>query len=411
MSLDGIVIVGGGQAAAQLASSLRREGCEEHIVMLCAEPYPPYHRPPLSKGYLRGRVGRVQLPIRKEEFYHEKQIDLRLGQRVTGIDRNARQAVTADGQTVSYRRLALACGAQVRRLSVPGDELDGVHYLRTLDDADQLVSRLAQSAHVVVIGGGFLGLEFAASASALGKRPVLLETATRLTPRISADCISEFYREQHESHGVTVHTGVQVAEFGGHNGQVREVRCADGKIFPADLVLVSIGVLPNTELASAAGLAVRDGVMIDECTRTLTDPAIVCVGDLAAQVSTWAHDTDAAIRLESVQHATDQARTAATALLQDEPPPYVAVPWFWSDQYELKLQMAGLAGGYDQQVVRGKVNAAGFSVCYFRGDQFIAMDSINRPMDHAAARKLLAAGAPLTPAQAADENCKLKSLL
>ena len=411
MGAGGIVIVGGGQAAAQLATSLRREGCTEGIVMLCAEPHPPYHRPPLSKGYLGGRVGRAQLPIRKQEFYSEQQIELRPGQRVTAIDRDARQVWTEDGQALPYRRLALACGSRVRRLPVAGDELEGVHYLRTLDDADRLVSALRQSERVVVVGGGFLGLEFAASASALGKQIVLIETAPRLAPRIGSERISEFYREQHESHGVAVHTGMQVAEFSGQNGKVREVRCTDGTVFPADLVLVSIGVIPNDELAAAAGLLVDNGVVVDQCARTPSDPAIVCAGDVAAHVNAWARDTDKAIRLESVQHATDQARTAAVALLRDDAAPYTAVPWFWSDQHGIKLQMAGLAGGFDQQIVRGAVSTAGFSVCYFRDGQLIAMDSINRPMDHAAARKLLAAGAPLTPDQAADEGCKLKSLL
>ncbi len=405
-----IVIVGGGQAAAQLVFSLRQGGGQERILLLSEETHLPYQHPPLSKAYLSGAVDRQRLWIRSADFYRDRDIDLRPGQRVVNVDRAALEVHTAAGECFAYDRLALTCGARVRRLAVPGDTLQGVHYLRTLDDADALVHALQDAVNVVVVGGGFLGLEFAAMGTFLGKSVVLLETAAQLIPRVGAACIREFYRARHEQHGVRVHTGVQVAEFAGADGRVREVRCGDGAVHPADVVLVSVGVIPNTELAEAAGLETCNGVLVDAQARS-SDPAVVCAGDLAACVQTWAHDTTAAIRLESVQNATDQARTAAATLLGEAPREGTPVPWFWSDQYKLKLQMAGLSGGHDTQVVRGQPDTAAFAVCYFREAQFIAMDSIARPADHAAARKLLARGVALTPEQAADENFALKSLL
>jgi 3-phenylpropionate/trans-cinnamate dioxygenase ferredoxin reductase subunit len=401
---DPIVIIGGGQAALQTVESLRREGYGGALTLISEERYPPYQRPPLSKHFLAGTLPAERLAFRAADYYASHGVDLRLSSRVTEIDRSACSVRTEQGERIRYSALMLAVGARVRKLSIAGADLAGVYYLRTLDDARAIRTALDAAEHVAVIGGGFIGLEVAAVARKLGKQVSVIEVQGRLMPRAVAPVISEFFRAYHGAQGVKVLCSTQVRALHG-DGRVRELHCADGNRLPADLVVVGIGVIPNVELARDAGLACGNGVKVDEYTRT-SDPNIVAAGDCAE------HPNDLLgrrLRLESVQNAVDQAKAAA-ATLAGRPHAYRVVPWFWSDQYDLKLQMAGLSEGYDRIALRGDQGAHKFSVFYFRDGALIAVDSVNRPADHMLARKLLAAHVSLSPEQAADEGFDLKAL-
>lgn len=399
----GVVIVGGGQAGFQVASSLRTGGYAGPVHLISAESAPPYQRPPLSKGLLLRKMDAGRLPFRQLNFYATSGIDLVLGETVSAIDRTARTVTTANGHQFRYDALVLTTGTRVRPLPVPGAELDGVVYLRTLEDSERLRERLEACRQAVVIGGGFIGLEVAAAARMLAKPVTVLEAAERLMGRVVAPVISQFYAELHRGRGVEVELGARIERLEGEGGRVQAVVMADGRRYPADLVVVGIGVLPNAELAAAAGIACENGILVDEHGRT-SDPRVFAAGDCANHPNRYARGR---IRLESVQNAIDQARSVAAAILgQDEP--YDAVPWFWSDQYEVKLQMAGLSLGHDAQVVRGDVASGRFSVFYFAGGRLIAIDSVNRAGDHMAGRKLLAGGVAIDIDQAADESFDLK---
>ncbi len=402
----GVVIVGAGQAGFQVAASLRGEGHEGPITLLGAEDHPPYQRPPLSKGLLLGKMARERLLFRQPDFYTGKSIGLRLGQSVTAIDRAGRTVTTAAGERVSYDSLVLATGTRVRPLPVPGTELAGVVYLRTLVELEDLARRVAVAERVVVIGGGFIGLEVAAAVRLLGKPVTVLEAADRLMGRVVAPVISAFYAELHRARGVELVLDARIAALEGADGRVRAVAMADGTRHAADLVVIGIGVLPNVELAEQAGLACANGIVVDDQGRT-ADPAIFAAGECTSHPSRFA---GAMVRLELVQNAVDQAKAVAAAILGRHAP-YDEVPWFWSDQYEVKLQMVGLSAGHDDLAVRGDPAGGRFSVCYFRAGRLLAMDSVNRPGDHMACRRLLATGTALTPAQAADTGFDLKAAL
>lgn len=379
----GVVIVGGGQAGFQTAASLRSEGYEGPIALIGEEPHLPYQRPPLSKGYVAGKQDLDAVALRPAAYYTDHQIDLMPGQRVIEIDRAGRHVRLASGARVAYRTLVLAVGATVRRLDV-----EGVRYLRTLDDSTAIKDRIEQARNIVVIGGGFIGLEVAAVARSLGKSVAVFEAQERLMARSVAPILSEFYRELHTGHGVEVSLG--------HAGA-----------FPsADLVLAGIGVVPNVELARNAGLSIGNGIVVDEHLRT-EDPDIYAIGDCADHPNQFACGR---VRIESVQNAVDQARSVA-ATIAGRAEAYRAVPWFWTDQFDIKLQMAGISTGWDREVVRGARESRKFSVFYFKEGRFCGVDSVNRPGDHMAGRKLLAARIPLTPDQAADESVDLKELL
>ena len=399
----GVVIVGAGQAGFQVAASLRGEGHAGPILLLGAEDHPPYQRPPLSKGLLLGKMARDRLLFRQPDFYAGKAIDLRLGQTVAAIDRAGRTVTTAAGERIAYETLVLATGTRVRPLPAPGVELTGVAYLRTLEESEDLARRVAAADRVVVIGGGFIGLEVAAAVRMLGKPVTVLEAADRLMGRVVAPVISAFYADLHRGHGVELVLGARIAALEGTDGQVRAVVMADGTRHAADLVVIGIGVLPNVELAQEAGLACANGIVVDDQGRT-ADPAIFAAGECTSHPSRFA---GAMVRLESVQNAVDQAKAVAAAILGRHAP-YDEVPWFWSDQYDVKLQMVGLSTGHDRQVVRGEPATGRFSVFYFRDGRPIAIDSVNRAGDHMTGRKLLAAGAKLSPEEAADEAFELK---
>jgi 3-phenylpropionate/trans-cinnamate dioxygenase ferredoxin reductase subunit len=400
-----IVIVGAGQAGLQAAEHLRSEGYAGELVLVGSEARPPYHRPPLSKAYLLGEFAEAQLTIRSPEALARKTIEYVPGVTAQLIDRPSRWLGLSDGRQLAYSGLCLATGSRARPLLVPGAELANVLALRTLDDARAIAEALRTVQKVAVVGGGFIGLEIAAVACKLGKEVVVLEAAERLMPRVVSPLISTFYAGLHARHGVHVELNSQVAEIAGAEGRAAAVRTADGRAFPAGLVVVGIGILPNTDLAQAAGLACERGIVVDACSRT-SDPAIVAAGDCTARRVA----DGSLLRLESVHNALEQGKCAAAALLGKDRP-FTASPWFWSDQYDVKLQMVGLCAGHDHVVLRGDPAAQKFSAFYYRGDKLIAVDSVNSPKDHLPARKLLDLGICPTPTQAADPQFNLATLL
>lgn len=400
----GMVIVGAGQGGLQVAESLRAEGYDGPITLIGEEASAPYHRPPLSKAILAGTMDEAQLAIRGAEVFERQRIALLTGTRVVAIDRPARQVRLEDGRRLGYRGLALATGARVRRLPILGDGLDGVLGLRSLDDARRIRAALDRAARVVVIGGGYIGLEVAAAARKRGLEVTILEAADRLLARSATPFLAAFYADLHRGQGVMVELGAKVVGLDGQGGRVVAVRTADGRSHPADLVVVGVGIVPDTALAEGCGLACDGGVLVDDCART-DDPAIVAVGDCTARRTS----TGTLLRLESVQNAVEQGKAAAAALLGRERP-FTAAPWFWSDQYDAKLQIVGLSAAHDRMVLRGAPEDRRFSAFYFREGALIAIDSVNRPADHMVGRKLLDRKAALTPDQAADESFPLASL-
>jgi 3-phenylpropionate/trans-cinnamate dioxygenase ferredoxin reductase component len=398
-----LIVIGASYAGLQIAISARGAGFDGPILLIGEEPHLPYQRPPLSKGFLTGKVADSALPIRPQQFLEQNRIEPVLDVRVSEIDRAAHTVTLADGRTVAWGRLALAVGCRPRALPVKGADLDGVLYLHTLDDAIALKARMPQAQSVAIVGGGFIGLEIAASLAMLGKEVTVIEALPRVLARALPETLSTFLSDVHQRAGVRVLTQTTVREIEGEHGHARFVSLSDGTRCPADLVIVGIGVLPNVELASAAGLACQDGIVIDAFART-DDPTIVAAGDCTRHPNRFARGR--AIRLESVQNALDQAKTAG-ATLAGVPKPYDAVPWFWSDQYDLKLQMVGLSEGHDHAVMRGSPEEQKFSVFYFRQGALIGVDSINRPGDHMAGRQLIPGSTAFTPEQAADLNFDL----
>jgi 3-phenylpropionate/trans-cinnamate dioxygenase ferredoxin reductase component len=404
-----VLILGTGQAGFQVASSLREERFDGRITLVGEEPEPPYQRPPLSKAYLTGKADAKAVRLRPEKFFADHRLELRAGERAVRIDRAARRVVLASGEALAFDHLVLATGARNRALPVPGADLDGVMQLRTLGEAEELRQRLERARQAVVVGAGFIGLEFAAVAAAAGVAVTVVEATDRPMARSLSPEMSAFFRGAHERQDVRFVFGAMVVRvLGMEGGRATGVETADGRRFPADLVLVGIGVVPNAELAAAAGLAVADGIVVDEHLLT-SDPAISAIGDCARYPCRFAAPGAGLSRLESVQNAVDQGRCVA-ARLAGRPAPYAAVPWFWSDQGPLKLQIAGLATPHERAVLRGDPAAGGaFSVFCFRGDRLIGVESVNRPLDHVLARKLLASGTELTPEQAADAGFDLKA--
>lgn len=405
MKSDGVVIVGAGQAGFQVAASLRMEGYEEPITLIGDEHNLPYQRPPLSKGFMVGKQDIDGTALRPLAFYVSHRIELVTGTRVTEIDRVSRSVYLGSGHRLRYEALVLAVGARNRKLAVTGSELDGVCYLRTDAEAVEIQQRLEYARDVVVIGGGFIGLELAAAARTLEKSVHVLEAQSRLMPRVVSPILSDFYRDLHTSQGVEISLDIAVSEIASHQGKGCTVALGDGSVCPADLVLVGIGVVPNTELARDAGLRVSNGIIVDERLRT-EDHNIYAVGDCAYHPNPFAGGH---VRIESVQNAVDQGKCVAAAIL-GRSENYRAVPWFWTDQFDIKLQMAGLSTQCDQVVTRGVPENRKFSVFYFRAGRLAAVDSINSPGDHLAGRKLIGAGTEITPEQVADPSVDLKAV-
>lgn len=405
MDGNGVVIVGAGQAAAQLVQSLRRGGYEGDLTLLGDEPYAPYQRPPLSKGYLKGTMEERRLFFRPEDHYANNGITLRRNTRVSRIDRAARTVVTEDGASLPYDRLVLTTGARPRPLPCEGNTLSGVLTMRSLDDAKALQTALDKPSRMVVIGGGYIGLEAAATVSQMGHEVTVLERMPRLLARVTSETIASFYQNLHQAHGVAVRCGVDVAAIEG-NTHVTGVRVGAGEVLPADVVLVGIGVLPNQELAVEAGLACDNGILVDDAGRT-SDPLIFAAGDCTRRPVPGYGES---LRLESVHNALDQADRIA-AVLCGNPLPDGEVPWFWSDQYDVKLQTVGLFNTHDSIDVRGDPAGQKFAVLYYQEDRLIAIDAVNDVPSFMAGKKILKRGLPIDRAQAADPAVPLKSLI
>jgi len=386
-----LVIVGGGQAAAQAVQSLRQQNFAGPITLLCDEPFPPYQRPPLSKKYLAGELARERLFLRPAAFYAEKGVTLEQGARVEELEPAARRVRLRDGRTLAYDRLLLATGSRVRTLDVPGAELPGVHYLRTIGDVDAITAALVPGARVLLIGAGYIGLEVAAVVRQRGFEVTVLEAASRVMARTVSAEVSAFYEGCHRAAGVVIHCDAAVKALHGV-ARVSAVETTDGRTFPCDVLIVGIGIVPNVELAASAGLPCDNGIVVDEHART-ADPHIVAAGDCTNHPLPI---VGRRVRLESVPNAIHQAKVAAATLV-GAPLPYSEVPWFWSDQYDLKLQIVGLSTGYDEVVLRGDPATRSFAAFYLRGGQLLAVDAINSPKEFIAAKKLVANRAHVSP--------------
>ena len=404
MTLASVVIVGAGQAGFQVATSLRQEGYDGRITLIGDEPGLPYQRPPLSKAYLLGKIQATNLLFRPADFYATQRIEL-LHDQATAIDRLNRRVVLASGTAIAYDHLVLATGAHNRPLPVPGADLPQVFGIKTQADADALAPLAKEARNVVVIGAGFIGLEFAAVAAALGANVHVLELGERPMARAVSREMSELFRQAHEAWGVHFDFRQGLSRIDGDNGKVCAVQTADGRVLPADLVVFGIGVIPNAQLATEAGLDIENGIRVDASLLT-SDPQISALGDVAS--FPCLQNNEQHTRLESVQNAVDQGRAVA-ARLMGKPAPYSALPWFWTDQGNLKLQIAGLSHGYDSTVVLGSVEDRQASVLCFRNDRLVAVESCNRMGDHMAARKILTRAPRLTAAEAAADGFDLKA--
>jgi 3-phenylpropionate/trans-cinnamate dioxygenase ferredoxin reductase subunit len=397
-----ILIIGGGQAGAQAIDTLRREGFGGRLVLIGDEPELPYQRPPLSKKYLSGEMAADRLLFRHRSFYDEHRIELKLGSRAVRLDAAGRQVELADGEKLTYDRLLLCLGAESRRLTCPGATLPGVHYLRGLADVPPLQGDCKPQARVVIIGGGYIGLETAATCRKMGCEVTVLEMADRVMNRVVAPGVSQYFAQEHRSHGITISCDTRVVCLEGQ-GRVERVVCADGTRHAADLVIVGVGAVATTELAGAAGLACDNGIVVDEYCRT-SDAAIYAAGDCTNHPSPR---YGRRVRLESVDNAFEQAKTAALNLL-DRPAAHDRVPWFWSDQFDNKLLIVGLSQDHDRQVLRGDPASRSFSVCYLRGRELLAVEAVNHSKDYMAARKLIAERALLNVDKLADSQLALK---
>lgn len=400
-----VVVVGAGHGGFQVAASLRQNGFDGTVVLIGDEPYLPYQRPPLSKDYLDGKIGFELLQMRPAAFFDEHRIELISGRIVAAIDRAAKVVTLDDGGRVAYDHLVLATGARNRVPPLPGIELDGVCYLRNLAETDALKERLAGCCGAVVIGAGFIGLEFAAIARGRGVPVHIVELVERVMARVVCPETSAHFGREHRKSGVEFSFGARVERIEGEGGKVTHVVLADGRALSADLVLISIGVVPNEELAAAAGLAIANGIVVDEHLVT-ADPNISAIGDCASFSSR--HSLRNPVRLEAVQNATDHARCVASRIV-GKPYAYEALPWFWSEQGPLRLQIAGLTTGFQQVVLRGEYEKGEYSAFCYAGDRLLGIESINKPADHAFARRLLAAGKSVTPQQAADPSFDLRA--
>src|SRR6476659_6060618 len=400
-----VIIVGAGHGGYQVAASLRQAGFAERICLINDEAHLPYQRPPLSKAYIKGSAGPESLMFRPERFYQDQKIELIAG-RAVSIDRAGRKLLLASGRTLPYGHLVLATGARNRLLDLPNANLPDVKYLRILDESEALRPIMPSKTRVAVIGAGFIGLEFAATARIKGLEVDVLELAPRVMARAVTAEVSEYFQQRHREAGIRIHLGVQATSIEAENGKVTGVSLSDGRHLPADLVVVGVGVLPNIELAAEAGLPVASGIIVDDHLLT-ADANISAIGDCALFASPR---FGGSLRLESVQNATDHARCVA-ARLTGKAEVYDGLPWFWSDQGPDKLQIAGLTTGYDRVVVRGDRAQGAFSAFCYKSGQLVGIESVNRARDHMFGRRLLAVHGSITPEQAADSSFDLKSAL
>ena len=401
-----VIIIGAGHAAGQTAASLRQKGFKGRIIMIGDEAYVPYQRPPLSKAFLAGEMGLERLFFKPKKFWPEHDVETLLSTTVKEIDRAAKTVTLDTDETLSYDKLVLATGSRVRELHIPGHDLTGVHYLRSIDDVAALQPAFLEGAKLVIVGGGYIGLEVAAVGRKNKLDVTVLETESRVMNRVVATEISQFFQNMHTEEGVKLELGRRVQELhGDETGQLREVVCADGHAVPADICIIGIGIIPNTELAEAADIKCSNGIAVDEYCQT-SDTDIYAAGDCSRHPNPiyGRH-----LRLESVHNAIEQGKTVAASIC-GEPVPYAQVPWFWSDQYDVKLQIAGLTEGYDQFVMRGDPATRSFAAFYLQNGKLLAVDAVNSPREFMLGKKLIAAGATFKLEELKDMQADFKSL-
>ena len=399
-----VVIAGAGHAAGQLVTSLKQQHFGGEIVLVGDEPHLPYQRPPLSKKFLAGNLSADRLYVKPMTFYDDPKIVQRLETRITAINRDGKTLSTDSGEDIAYDKLILALGSRVRRLPLEGTDLDGVHYLRNIADVDGIRAELQSGKNAVIVGAGYIGLEVAAVTRQLGLNVTVVEMAGRVMSRVVSPEISDFYQIEHANHGVSLRLSTAITAFHG-NGRINAVETADGDLIPADFVVVGVGIVPNTELAADAGLHVEDGIVVDDQCQT-GDPDIFAVGDCTSHPNSI---YDRKIRLESVHNALEQAKTAVSNICGNETH-YSQVPWFWSDQYDLKLQIAGLSTGYDDAVIRGNPMDRSFACLYLKDGKLIATDAVNSPRDFIQSKALIAAHAIVARDRLIDTDVQLKDL-
>lgn len=406
MSNQKCIIVGASHAAAQLASTLRRKGWQGSITIIGNEHYLPYHRPPLSKTFLSGDKSIGDLQILSPIILKRLKIRFLLGVNVDHIDRETQRIILDEGESLSYTKLALTTGSQVRKLAIPGVELHGVYYLRGIHDVEQIRASTGKGKKAVIIGGGYIGLETAAVLRKLGMKVTVLEAAPRILERVTAPEISAFYMRVHKEEGVNIVTGAMAERIEGEKN-VEKVVCADGQSHEADLVIIGVGIVPATKLAEQAGLELDNGIIVDEYART-SDPDILAAGDCTSHFNSIYNRN---IRLESVQNATAQATVAANTIC-GELNPYNTLPWFWSDQYDIKLQIAGLSEGYDETVIRGSIETGRhFAVFYLKDQKLVAVDAVNSPQEFMFGKRLIADKSEPKKSRLADESIAMKEVI
>lgn len=399
-----VVIAGAGHAAGQVVTSLRQHNFEGRIVLVGDEPYLPYQRPPLSKKFLAGEMPAERLYVKPASFYEGAGVELHLDTTITAIDRDDQCLKTGEADPIAYDQLVLALGSRARQLPVEGARLQGVHYLRSIADVEGIRENMEAGRRLVIIGAGYIGLEVAAVAQQAGLDVTVIEMADRVMSRVVSPEISDFYQIEHTNQGVRFRLATGVDGLHGKK-RVKYVTTSEGEDIPADLVVIGVGILPNTELAAAAGLTVDDGVSVDDHCRT-DDPDIFAVGDCTTHPNAI---YDRQLRLESVHNAVEQAKTAAANICGKDSA-YSQVPWFWSDQYDLKLQIAGLSEGYDDVVIRGNPAERAFSCLYLRNERLIACDAINAPRDFVQSKQLIADQVDIDVEKLADPGVALKEL-
>ena len=405
--MAGIVIIGAGQGAGQAAASLRQAKYEGDITLIGDEAYPPYQRPPLSKAYLSGELPIERVYVRAEKFYNDKNIDLKTSTRVESIDPQAKSVTTDSGETIAYEKLLIATGSRPRKLSITGSDLQGIHYLRTISDVDAIRESMSTARNIVIVGGGYIGLEVASVAVTSGLNVTVMEMEDRILQRVTTPEMSAYYHNLHTSRGLNILTNSTVIGFTGTD-KINCVLCKNAageeSAIPADLVIVGIGIIPNIELADVAGVDCDNGIVVDDHCRTSMQD-IFAIGDCCNHPNPI---LDRRLRLESVPNAMEQARVAVANMLGDDKV-YAAVPWFWSDQYELKLQMVGFSADGDTQVVRGDMETNQFAVFYLKNNAVVAVDAVNSPKEFMICKQLY--GKVVDPAVLADQETDLKTLI
>jgi 3-phenylpropionate/trans-cinnamate dioxygenase ferredoxin reductase component len=400
-----VVIVGAGHAGGSMASFLRQYGFEGAITLVGEEPIAPYQRPPLSKAWLKGEADVESLLLRPERYYSEHNIDLRLGVRVAAVNPEAKTVRLENGQAIDYDVLVLATGDRARRLTIPGSDLYGVMALRTVADAEQLKAAMGHGRRLAVIGGGYIGLEAAASARALGAEAVVIELQSRVLARVACEALSTFFQDYHRARGVTFELNAGVAAFEGEEGRISGVRLADGRLIACDAALVGVGAIPNDELARAAGLTCEDGIVVDLEART-SNPSIFAIGDVSRRpIPLYGRS----FRLESVANGLEQAKQAACAIT-GRPPPPPEVTWNWSDQYDLKLQIGGVALDADEILIRGDPATARFAIFHLKAGVVQAVEAVNAPPEFMMGKQLIASQKPIARERLADIGISMKEV-